>query len=88
MQARRENLRKARVNLGHQVDRLTDAYLHDIIPLAEFERRRQELERKREGLEHQAAQLEANVDRRAELAGLVNGGILSPRGDELGPGDL
>ncbi|HZQ10451.1 MAG TPA: recombinase zinc beta ribbon domain-containing protein, partial [Anaerolineae bacterium] len=71
LQARRETIRKARVNLSHQVERLTEAYLHDIIPLAEFERRRQELERKCEGLEHQVKQLEANVDRRAELAGLA-----------------
>ncbi len=38
LQARRENLRKAQVNLTHQVERLTEAYLHTIIPLPEFER--------------------------------------------------
>ncbi len=41
LQARRENLRKARARVHQQLDRLTDAYLHAIIPLEEYERRRE-----------------------------------------------
>ncbi len=71
LQARRDQLRKGRVNLDHQLDRLSEAYLHGIIPLAEFERRRRELEQKGQALDTQAKQLEAHVDRQAELAGLA-----------------
>jgi site-specific DNA recombinase len=71
LQARRENLRKAQVNLNHQVDRLTEAYLGSVIPLAEYQRRRRELEQKSQALESQEKQLEARVDRQMELTGLV-----------------
>jgi len=71
LQARRENLRKAQVNLNHQVDRLTEAYLGSVIPLAEYQRRRRELEQKSQALESQEKQLEAQVDRQMELTGLV-----------------
>ena len=71
LQARRENLRKGRVQLQSQLERLSEAYLHGIIPLAEYERRRRDLENKDEALDAQARQLEAQVDRQAELAGLV-----------------
>jgi site-specific DNA recombinase len=71
LQARRENLRKAGVSLQNQVGRLTEAYLSEVLPLAEYQRRRRELEQKSQALEHQEKQLEAQVDRRIELAGLV-----------------
>jgi site-specific DNA recombinase len=71
LQARRETLRKGRVQLQSQLERLSEAYLHGIIPLAEYERRRRDLEQKDEALDAQARQLEAQVDRQAELAGLV-----------------
>ena len=71
LQARRENLRKGRVQLQSQLERLSEAYLHGIIPLAEYERRRRDLENKDAALDAQARQLEAQVDRQAELAGLV-----------------
>ena len=34
LQARRENLRKGRLSLGQQLERLTEAYLSQVIPLA------------------------------------------------------
>ncbi len=71
LQARREQLHKGRVNLEHQLDRLSEAYLHSIIPLAEFERRRRDLDQKGQALETQEKQLEAHVNRQAELAGLA-----------------
>ena len=71
LQARRENLRKGGVSLEHQLDRLSEAYLQAVIPLAEYQRRRQALEQKARALETQAQQLDSQVDRQAELAGLA-----------------
>src|SRR5215211_1017981 len=40
LKARQENLREGRAALGRQLERLTEAYLGEVIPLAEYERRR------------------------------------------------
>ena len=72
LQARQETLRTGRGTLETQVDRLTQAYLAEIIPLAEYQRRRQALEEKIQALETQITQLEAHVDRQAKVAGLVS----------------
>jgi hypothetical protein len=40
MQARRANLRRGRAALGQQIERLTEAYMAGVVPLAEYERRR------------------------------------------------
>ena len=69
LQARREQLRQGRRGLEGQLERLTEAYLLAIIPLAEYQRRRQGLEQRLQALDAQASQLMAQVDRRAELAG-------------------
>ena len=69
MQARRDNLRRGRNALQNQLDRLTEAYLNGIIPLAEYQRRRGELEQRQQGLEEQEKQLSHQVDRQKELAG-------------------
>ncbi len=71
LQARRENLRKARVSLTQQTERLTDAYLAAVLPLEEYQRRRQELEQRQQGLAEQARQLEVSVGRHDEVAGMV-----------------
>jgi site-specific DNA recombinase len=71
LQARREQLRRAQRQLDQQLERLTDAYLVAVFPLAEYERRRRELEQKRQGLARQEEQLAAQVDRQAEVAGMV-----------------
>ena len=71
LQARRENLRRGRVSLEHQLDRLSEAYLQEVIPLAEYQRRRRELEQKIAALDTQGQLLEVQVDRQAELAGLT-----------------
>ena len=63
LQACHENLRKARLSLSQQLDRLTEAYLHNIIPLPEYERRRRELEQRDQSLVEQAAQLSAQGKR-------------------------
>jgi site-specific DNA recombinase len=70
LQARRENLRKGRKSLDQQIERLTQAYLSNIIQLEEFQRRRSDLEEKRRVLEEQEQQLQAQVERKLELAGV------------------
>ncbi len=72
LQARQEALRKGRANLDTQLDRLTQAYLAAMIPLEEYQRRRRSLEERSQALETQMPQLEAQVDRRAEVVGLVS----------------
>jgi site-specific DNA recombinase len=71
LQARHENLRKGRASLGQQLDRLTEAYLHNIIPLPEYERRRRELEQREQALAEQEVQLCAQAERHEEIAGLA-----------------
>jgi site-specific DNA recombinase len=71
LQARRENLRKARVSLEQQRARLTDAYLANVLQLEEYKRRHQELEQRLQGIAEQVRQLEASVGRHDELAAMV-----------------
>ncbi len=71
MQARRENLRRGRKSLERQLERLTEAYLAEVIPLAEYERRRRDIEERQEVLDEQARQMERQVERTVELAGVV-----------------
>jgi site-specific DNA recombinase len=70
--ARREQLRQSQTRLQHQIDRLTEAYLNEIIPLAEYQRRRRDLEQKLEALVQQEKQLDGQADRHKELNGLTN----------------
>ncbi len=67
LQARRETLRKAQTSLSNQVERLTQAYLEQIVSLEEYRRRRQELDTRVVALEQQVRQLEVQVDRQQEL---------------------
>jgi site-specific DNA recombinase len=71
LQARKETLHQAQTALAHQLDRLTEAYLREVIPLAEYQRRRQDLEQKQHALAAQEEQLEVQVDRQDKLAGMV-----------------
>ncbi len=71
MQARRENLRRGRRSLERQLERLTEAYLNGVIPLAECERRRRDIEEREEALDEQARQMERQVERTVELARVV-----------------
>jgi len=73
MQARREVLRKGRVSLEQQRERLTDAYLSGVMPLAEYQRRRGELEQKADGLTQQIQQLVGQTARQADVATQVRG---------------
>jgi len=71
LQARRENLRKARVSLEQQTERLTDAYLANVLQLEEYKRRRHELEQRLSVIAEQKRQLEANVGQHDQLAAMV-----------------
>ena len=71
LQARRENLRRGRDSLQRQLDRLTEAYLAAVIPIAEYKRRRQELETRLEAFENQESQLLSQSNRQAQIAALV-----------------
>ncbi len=70
-QARRENFRKARGSLEQQMERLTEAYLAQVVELDEYKRRRHDLEQRLQAIAAQVRQLEATVERHDELAGMV-----------------
>lgn len=56
---------------ARQFERLTEAYLHAVIPLPEFERRRHDLEQRIEALAAQERQLSSDADRQRKLAGIA-----------------
>ncbi len=71
LKARQENLRQGRAALGRQLERLTEAYLGEVIPLAEYRGRREDLEQRDEALAAQERQLQAQSRQRMELAGVA-----------------
>ena len=71
LQARRENLRKSMASMKGQLERLTEAYLAQVLTLEEYKRRRQDLEQRINGLENQVRQLEISAKEHIELSGLV-----------------
>ena len=71
LKARQQNLRQGRAALERQLERLTDAYLGEVIPLAEYERRRRDLQQRDGALAGQERRLETQADQRMELAGVA-----------------
>ena len=71
LQARRANLRRGRAALGQQVERLTEAYLAGVVPLAEYDRRRREAEARLRALEHQDQELASDAKRQGDTARLA-----------------
>src|SRR4051812_41372218 len=71
MQARRANLRRARAGLHQQIERLTEAYLAGVVPLNEYQRRRQDAEGRLVALDGQERELTHDADRQAEAARLA-----------------
>ena len=72
LKARQENLRQGRAALGRQLERLTEAYLGEVIPLAEYQRRRKDLEQREGKLwPPRRRQLQAQSRQRMELAGVA-----------------
>ena len=73
VQARRDSLKKASASLSRQVDRLTEAYLEQIVSLEEHRRRRQDLEERQESMKTHLRELEAHLDHQRELAAVAAG---------------
>ncbi|MDQ4002020.1 MAG: recombinase family protein [Actinomycetota bacterium] len=71
LKARQENLRQGRAALKRQLERLTEAYLGEVIPLGEYRRRRKDLEGRDEALAGQEGQLQAQSHQHMELAGIA-----------------
>ena len=72
LRARQENLRRGRVSLAGQIERLTEAYLSGVVPLPEYQRRRAEFERRDAALSAQQEQLAGETGRVHEVAGLMS----------------
>jgi site-specific DNA recombinase len=72
LQARRANLHKAEVSIRNQIERLTEAYLAQILTIEEYKRRRTDLEQRQSSLTNQLGILEVNVRQQIEVAGLAN----------------
>ena len=73
LQARQATLRQALGQLERQQQRLLDAYLAEVVGLAELERKRQELDRRRATLAAQQRQLDAIAEQRLELRAVADG---------------
>ena len=71
MQARRANLRRARAGLHQQIERLTEAYLAGVVPLNEYQRRRQDAEGRLSTLDGQERELTHGADCQGEAARLA-----------------
>jgi site-specific DNA recombinase len=70
-QARRDQTRKGQRHLEHHCERLTQAYLQGIIPLAEYARRRRDLDQQLEAVTHQLQHVEAQGYQQQVLAGVA-----------------
>ena len=73
LHARQTAIRQALGQLDRQQQRLLDAYLAEIIALAEFQRKRDELDRRRAALAAQQRQLNAAASQRLELQAVADG---------------
>jgi site-specific DNA recombinase len=71
LQARRTHLRRAAEGLASQLERLTDAYLNGVMPLAEYQRRRAAVQQQMQTMQRQLNQLEVDAQRHRNLAGLT-----------------
>ena len=72
LRARITNLTKVDRHIEHQRQRLLDAYLAEVLTLAEFERKQAELGKKQQALRIQKNQLEATATERLELSAVAN----------------
>jgi site-specific DNA recombinase len=73
LQARQTTIGQALGQLERQQQRLLDAYLAEVVGLAELERKRQELDRRRATLATQQRQLHAIAEQRLELRAIADG---------------
>jgi hypothetical protein len=68
---RAAQLHRAQARLQSQVDRLTDAYLNQVMTLEEYQRRRQAVEHQLQAMARQGDQLAAEARRQQDLGGVV-----------------
>src|SRR5262249_20681357 len=68
LQARRTQLRQSQARVRNQVERLTDAYLTQVLSLEEYQRRRHGLEQSLQALARQEDQLAVDAQRQHDLA--------------------
>jgi site-specific DNA recombinase len=73
LQARQATIGQALGQLDRQQQRLLDAYLAEVIALAELERKRQDLDRRRGALLAQQRQLDAAARQKLELGAVADG---------------
>jgi site-specific DNA recombinase len=73
LQARRQTVRKAIVQLERQQSRLLEVYLAEVINQEEFVRKRRELSQTQNGLEEQLRQLDAQAQKQIDVAALTVG---------------
>jgi site-specific DNA recombinase len=73
LQARQATIRQALGQLERQQQRLLDAYLAEVVGLADLERKRDELDRRRATLLTQQRQLDAVAEQRLELRAVADG---------------
>jgi site-specific DNA recombinase len=73
LQARQATIGQALGQLDRQQQRLLDAYLAEVIALAELERKRQDLDRRRATLLAQQRQLDAAARQKQELGAVADG---------------
>ena len=73
LHARQATIRQALSQLKRQQQRLLDAYLAEVIALAELERKREELDRRHATLTAQQRQLDAAAEQRLELQAVADG---------------
>ncbi len=73
LQARQAAIRRALTQLDHQQQRLLDAYLAEVVQLAELQHKRQDLNRRRATLQAQQRQLDAAAQQRLEVRDIASG---------------
>jgi site-specific DNA recombinase len=71
LQKRRAQLQAGQAQLQRQLERLTEAYLSEVVPLAEFQRRRQDAEQQLQSLLQTERQLEADSQQQSQVASLA-----------------
>jgi site-specific DNA recombinase len=71
LQTRRKQLQAGQSQLNRQLERLTEAYLSSIIPLPEYQRRRQDSEQQLQALRQTERQLNVESEHQTQVAGLA-----------------
>jgi len=71
LRTRRAQLQAGNAQLSRQLERLTEAYLSAVVPLAEYQRRRQDIEQQLQTLRQTERQLEADSRQQSEVANLA-----------------